>query len=142
MQRSANLFVALMRVWARMSVPCLAEKENHKVVAVRLTENLHRELLRAGYVEGKDFHGRVEVPHPALADEAYRKIKAPLIGILEEILGNIEKQGLASRLDLRGMRDVLERTYGVYPSMQVENRDEVVAERRATYTAVQRLYSI
>lgn len=141
-QQSANLFAGLMRVWSRMSVPCRAVKDDDVTRAVRLSETLRRELLRAGYVEGKDFHGVVDVPHPALADEAFRKIKAPLVSILEDILGNIEAQGLATRNDLKRVRDVLERQYGQYPSQQVEDRDSVVAERRAAYTAVRRLYGI
>ncbi len=141
-QQSANLFAALMRVWARMAVPCRAVKEDGVTVAVKLSETLQRELLRAGYTEGRDFHGVVEVPHPALVDEAFRKIKSPLVAILEEILGNIAAQGLATRGDLKRVRDVLERAYGQYPTQEVEDRDAVVAERKAAYTAVRRLYGI
>jgi hypothetical protein len=89
-------------------VPCLAVKEDGVTVAVRLADGLRRERLRAGYVEGKDFHGR-DVPHPSLVDEAFRKIKEPLVEILEEILGSIEAQGHANRSDLKRLRDVLER---------------------------------
>lgn len=141
-QQSANLFAALMRVWARMAVPCLAVKEDGAIKAVRLAPTLHRELLRAGYVDGRDFHGSVDVPHPSLVDEAFRKVKKPLVEILEEILAGIEAQGLATRTELRRVRDVLERAYGQYPTETVEDRASVVAERKATYTAVRRLYGI
>lgn len=141
-QQSANLFAALMRVWARMAVPCLAVKEDGVTKAVRLTPTLHRELLRAGYVDGRDFHGSVDVPHPSLVDEAFRKVKKPLVEILEEILAGIEAQGLATRTELRRTRDVLEHAYGQYPTETVEDRASVVAERRATYTAVRKLYGI
>ncbi len=40
------------------------------------------------------------------------------------------------------LRSILEGSYGQYPSMETENRAELVAERKATYTAVQRLYGI
>lgn len=142
-QQSANLFAALMRCWARMAVPCTAERSDGRPVAVRLSVTLQRELLRAGYVEGRDFHGRVEVPHPSLVDEAFRKIKGPLVAILEEMLGGIESQGLASRRDLVRLRDILERAYGQYPgSGAPEERACLAAERKATYTAVRRLYGI
>jgi hypothetical protein len=141
-QASAQVFAALMRVWARMAVPCLAVKEDGVTKAVRLTQTLRRELLRAGYVEGRDFHGVVDVPHPSLVDEAFRKVKKPLVEILEEILAGIESQGLATRADLKRIRDVLERAYGQYPSQEVEDRASLVAERRAVYSAVRRLYGI
>lgn len=141
-QQSANLFAALMRVWARMAVPCLAVKEDGVTRAVRLTPTLLRELLRAGYVDGRDFHGSVDVPHPSLVDEAFRKVKKPLVEILEEILAGIESQGLATRADLKRIRDILERDYGQYPTEDVEDRASLVAERKATYTAVRRLYGI
>lgn len=141
-QQSANLFAALMRCWARMAVPCLAVRDHEVVVAVRLSDALRRELLRAGYVEGRDFHGVVDVPHPSLADEAYRKIKAPLVEILEEILAGIESQGLATRGDLKRLRDVLEGAYGQYPVKDAVDREAMVAERKAAYTAVRRLYGI
>ncbi len=142
-QQSANLFAALMRVWARMAVPCLAERhEDGAIKAVRLAETVRRELLRAGYVEGRDFHGSVDVPHPSMADEAFRQIKAPLVKILEEVLTGLESQGLATRGDLKRLRDVLEQAYGQYPTQEVEDRAARVAERKATYTACQRLYGI
>ena len=142
-QQSANLFAALVRVWARMAVPCRAVKDDDGVTrAVRLSQTLRRELLRAGYSDGKDFYGDVDVPHPSLVDEAFRKIKAPLVSILEDILGNIEAQGLAKRSELRRVRDVLEHEYGVYPAQEVAHRESMVAERRAVYTAVRRLYGI
>jgi hypothetical protein len=73
-QASANLFAALMRVWSRMAVPCVAVKDGDGTVkAVRLAQHLARELGRAGYKEG-EFHSEVDVPHPSLVDEAYRKI--------------------------------------------------------------------
>lgn len=142
-QQSANLFAGLMRVWARMAVPCVAVKDERDVPrAVRLSPSLNRELLRAGYEDGRDFVSQVEVPHPALLDEAFRRIKRPLVAILEEILVNLESQGLATRKEMVRLRDILEDQYGVYPTHQVENRAGLVAERRATYTAVRRLYGI
>jgi hypothetical protein len=125
-----------------MAVPCLAVKEDGVTKAVRLTETLRRELLRAGYVEGRDFHCVVDVPHPSLVEEAFRKVKKPLVEILEEILAGIESQGLATRADLKRIRDVLERAYGQYPSQEVEDRASLVAERKAVYSAVRRLYGI
>ncbi len=139
-QESANLFAGLMRVWSRMAAPCVKAKDGDRVVGVRLSDTLRRELLRAGYVEGRDFHAYVEVPHLTLLDEAYRRVKRPLIRILEDLLGNIEAQGLASRKELRRVRDVLEGAYGQYPT-EVTSA-ECVAEKRATYAAVQRLYGI
>jgi len=139
-QESANLFAGLMRVWARMAAPCVKAKDGDEVVGVRLSEALRRELVRAGYVDGKDFHAYVEVPHPSMMDEAYRRVKRPLVAILEDILGKIEQQGLATRQELRRLRDVLEASYGQYPT-EVTSA-ECVAEKRATYAAVQRLYGI
>ncbi len=142
-QTSANLFAALMRVWSRMAIPCRAVKdEGGAIVAVRLMPNLQRELLRAGYVEGKDFHGNVDVPHPSLVDEAFRRIKRPLVGILEAILRDLEDQRLATRSELKAIRDVLEVEYGQYPSVGLRKGASLVAERKATYTAVRRLYGI
>lgn len=139
-QESANLFAGLMRVWSRMAAPCVKDKDGDRVVGVRLSDTLRRELLRAGYVEGRDFYAYVEVPYPTLLDEAYRRVKRPLVQILEDVLGKIEQQGLASRQELRRVRDVLESAYGQYPT-EVTSA-ECVAEKRATYAAVQRLYGI
>ena len=140
---SANLFVALMRVWSRMAVPCLAVKDDKQaIVAVRLSPPLLRELVRARYVDGQDFHSEVEVPHPSLADEAFARIKRPLVEILEEILRDLEGRGLCTRRDAKHIRDVLEDEYGLYPRMTMADRDRVVRERRERYGAAQRLYAI
>ena len=142
-QTSANLFAALMRVWSRMAVPCRALKDGDgTITAVHLQPNVHRELVRAGYVEGRDFHAQVEVPHSSLVDEAFRRVKRPLVGILGAILLDLEDQRLATRGELKAMRDVLEAEYGQYPSRALHDRSSLVAERRATYTAVRRLYGI
>ncbi len=139
-QASARLFAALMRVWARMAAPCVKVRDGEEVVGVRLSDTLKRELLRAGYVDGRDFRAYVEVPHPSLLDEAYRRVKRPLVAILEGVLARIEQQGLATRQEMRRLRDVLEGAYGQYPT-EVTSA-ECVAEKRATYAAVQRLYGI
>jgi hypothetical protein len=142
-QQSANLFAALMRVWARMSMPCRSVRdEKGEIVEVRLAPNLERELVRAGYVDGLGFLSAIEVPHPAFVDEAYRKIKRPLVGILEEILVNLQDQGLATRAELKQIRDILEGAYGQYPREQHADTASVVAERREDYVAVRRLYGM
>ena len=141
-QQSANLFAGLMRVWSRMTVPCRAVREDDRITAVKLSPNLHRELLRAGYVDGRDFHGEVQVDHPSMADEAYRRIKGPLVSILEEILGNLDEQGLATRGEVKRIRDALESEYGIYPSESFKDRAPIVAERRTRYRAVRHLYTI
>jgi len=139
-QESANLFAALMRVWSRMAAPCVKAKEGERLVGVRLSETLRRELVRAGYVDGRDFFSFVEVAHVSMLDEAYRRMKQPLVRILESILTKIERQGLATRADLKRIRDALEGAYGQYPTEMTSA--ECVAEKRVAYAAVQRLYGI
>lgn len=141
-QQSANLFAGLMRVWARMAAPCRAVRVEDVITCVRLSPGLERELRRAGYVDGVDFHSEVEVPHPALADEAFRRMKRPLVAILEEILGNLSEQGLASRAEIKRIRDALESEYGIYPSDHVQDQESLVRERRTRYRAVRQLYGI
>jgi len=62
--------------------------------------------------------------------------------ILEEILGSLEEQWLATRAEVRRIREVLEGRYGVYPVEALRDWASVVAERRETYMAVRRLYTV
>jgi hypothetical protein len=126
-----------------MAAPCRAVvDEETGDLSIQLSPPLLRELVRARYVDGRDFHSRVDVPHKSLKDEAYRKIKRPLVAILEAILGDLEERGLCSRQDAKRIRDVLEEEYGIYPTFDVENRDRLILERSIRYSCAQRLYGI